>query len=151
MSKRTLSSHLQHPTTVMCTAQVYWVVQEHQTSSKSMLLERARCREFSHKFGVFQANQTFSESTLLERAWCVELCHISLRWFKHIKPHCEPRESEMCRVLSHKFRHIELHQTYDIRKSKVSIVFSHRFEVVQAHRTSFNLFKKHAIRESEVC
>ena len=52
------------------------------------------------------------------------------------------RESEVCRVLSHKF---------GVRGGGgVCRVLSHKFGVVQAHRTSSNLLKKHAIRENEV-
>ena len=38
----------------------------------------------------------------------------------------------------------------DVRESEVCRVFSHKFGVVQAHRTSSNLLRKHVIRESEV-
>ena len=90
-------------------------------------------------------------------------------------------ESEMCRVLPHKFGVVQAQRTSsnllkmnDIRESAVCRVFSHRtssnlltmndtresevcrvvshkFGVVQAHRTSSNLLKRNAIRESEVC
>ena len=67
------------------------------------------------------------------------------------------RESEVCRVLSHKFGVVQAHRTssnllkkHAIRESEVCRVLSHKFGVVQAHRTSSNLLKKHAIRENEV-
>ena len=67
------------------------------------------------------------------------------------------RESEVCRVFSHKFGVVQAHRTSsnllkmnDIRESEVYRVFSHKFGVVQAHRTSSNLLNKPAIRESEV-
>ena len=68
------------------------------------------------------------------------------------------RESEVCRVFSHKFGVVQAHRTSsnllkmnDIRESKVCRVLSHKFGVVQAHRTSSNLLKMNDIRESEVC
>ena len=58
----------------------------------------------------------------------------------------DSRESEVCRVLSHKFGVFQAHRTSskllrmnDIRESEVFTVFSHKFGVVQAHRTSSNL------------
>ena len=51
-----------------------------------------------------------------------------------------------------RFDVLEPPRTYvkDIRESEVRRVFSHKF-VVQAHRTSSNLLKMNALRESEVC
>ena len=57
----------------------------------------------------------------------------------------EPRESEVCRDLSHKFGVVQAHRTSSnrlkmkaIREREVRRVFSQKFGVVQAHRTSSN-------------
>ena len=51
-------------------------VEPHRTSSKSMLLERARCIEFFHIssgwFKRIEPHRTSSKSMLLERARCIE-------------------------------------------------------------------------------
>ena len=68
----------------------------------------------------------------------------------------DTRESEVCRVLSHKFGVVQAHRTSSnrlkmkaIRESEVRRVFSQKFGVVQAHRTSSNLLEQHH-RDSKV-
>ena len=117
---------------------MFGVVQAHQISSNLLRMNDIRESEVyrvvhisSGWFKHIEPHRTSSECLLLERARCVHFCHISSGCFKHIEPQRTSSklmmlERERCRV------------------------FSHKFGVVQAHRTSSNLFKKHALRESAV-
>ena len=61
------------------------------------------------------------------------------------------RESEVCTVFlisSGWFKHIELLKMNDTRESEVCRVLSHKFGVVQAHRPSSNLLRMNDIERA---
>ena len=137
----------------VCRVLSHKFIEPHRTSSKYMILARARCVEFCHIssgwFKHIEPHRIPSKRIILERARCAEFCHISSGWFKHIEPHRTPskriRESEVCRALSHKFGVVQANQTssnpleqHDLRQSMVCRALSYKFGVVQAHRISSN-------------
>ena len=94
------------------------MVQAHRTSSNLLEPHYYRdskvCRVLSHEFGVVRLNRTYIVTGETRCAGC--LC-TSSGWFKHIEPRRTShhyRDSKVCRVLSHEFRVVRLHQTFSV-------------------------------------
>ena len=70
--------------------------------TKILYIHIPRCIGIGRTGDGVLKHRTTSKRLILERARCVEFCHISSGWFKHIEPHRTPSKHMIleCRVLS---------------------------------------------------